>query len=63
MATISRRKWSKKISYVVQVKRKGFKTLVKSFRTRTEAKKWSRAIEHKLDQDNYNDFLIYIIME
>ena len=56
MATISRRKWSKKISYVAQVRRKGFKTLVKSFRTRTEAKKWGRAIERELDLGNYNDF-------
>ncbi len=50
MATISRRKWSKKISYVAQVRRKGFKTLVKSFRTRTEAKKWGRAEKSDMDQ-------------
>ena len=56
MATISRRKWSKKISYVAQVRRKGFKTLVKSFRTRTEAKKWGRAIERDWDQGKYIDY-------
>ena len=56
MATISRRKWSKKISYVAQVRRKGFKTLVKSFRTRTEAKKWGRAVERDWDQGKYIDY-------
>ena len=56
MATIQRRKWKKKTSYVALVRRKGFKTVVKSFRTKSEAKKWGRAIERELDLGNYNDF-------
>lgn len=32
------------------VRRKGFKTMVKTFDTRTDAKKWARAVERKLDK-------------
>ena len=57
MATIQRRKWKKKTSYVALVRRKGFKTVVKSFRTKSEAKKWGRAIEEReFDQGNYIDY-------
>ena len=56
MATISMRKWCKKLSYVAQVRRKGFKTLVKSFSTRTDAKKWARAMENKLDRGDYSNY-------
>ena len=56
MASIMRRKWRKKLSYVAQVRRKGFKTLVKSFSTRTGAKKWARAMENKLDRGDYSDY-------
>ena len=56
MATIQRRKWKKKTSYVALVRRKGFKTVVKSFRTKSEAKKWGRAIERDWDQGKYIDY-------
>ena len=56
MATIQRRKWKKKTSYVALVRRKGFKTVVKYFDTRTKAKKWARTIERELDQGNCIDY-------
>ena len=56
MATIQKRKWSKSVSWFAQVRRKGFKTLVKSFSTRTEAKKWARAMENKLGRGDYSDY-------
>ena len=56
MAYILKRKWKKKTSYVALVRRKGFKTVVKSFRTKSEAKKWGRAIEREFDQGNYIDY-------
>jgi len=37
MATIFRRKLKTKTTYVVQVRRKGFKTLVKTFNTKPDA--------------------------
>ena len=56
MAYILRRKGKTKVSYRVQVRRRGFTTTFKSFPTRTEAKKWVRAMENKLDRDNFIDF-------
>ena len=56
MAYIRRAKYKSKISFQVQVRRKGFKTIVKSFDTRTEAKKWGRTIEREFDQGNYIDY-------
>ena len=50
MAYILRRKGKTKVSYRVQVRRRGFTTTFKSFPTRTEAKKWARAMENKLDR-------------
>ena len=41
MAYILRRKGKTKVSYRVQVRRRGFTTTFKSYPTRTEAKKWS----------------------
>ena len=56
MAYIRRAKYKSKVSFQVQVRRKGFKTIVKSFDTRTEAKKWARTIERELDQGNCIDY-------
>ena len=56
MAYILKRKWKNITTYRVQVTRKGFKSVFKSFRTRTEAKKWARAIEGKFDTGNYTDY-------
>ena len=56
MASIFKRKWKSKTTYVVQVKRKGFKTLVKSFNMRANAQKWARHIENNLDQGSNADF-------
>ena len=50
MAYILKRKWKNKTTYRVQVTRKGFKSAFKSFPTRTEAKKWGRTMENKLDR-------------
>ena len=55
MAYILKRKWKNKTTYRVQVTRKGFKSAFKSFPTRTEAKKWGRAMERELDQGHYID--------
>jgi len=56
MSSIMRRKWKNKTSYVCQVRRKGFRTLVKSFSTRTEAKTWGRSMESKLDRGDTSDY-------
>ena len=56
MAYIRRQKYKSKVSFQVQVKRTGFKTLVRSFQTRTEAKKWARSMENKLDRGDYSDY-------
>ena len=50
MAYILKRKWKNKTTFRVQVTRKGFKSAFKSFPTRTEAKKWGRTMENKLDR-------------
>ena len=56
MAYIRRQKYKSKVSFQVQVKRTGFKTLVRSFQTRTEAKKWARSMENKLDRGDYSNY-------
>ena len=56
MAYIVKRKGKKKTSYRVLVQRKGFKHLIKSFSTLTDAKKWARAVERKLDTGDYADY-------
>ena len=56
MAYILKRKRKNKTTFRVQVTGKGFKSVFKSFPTRTEAKKWVRAMENKLDRDNFIDF-------
>ena len=56
MATIRKRKFKYKTSFTAQVRRKGFKTIVKSFDTKTQAQKWARAIERKLDMGDYSDY-------
>ena len=55
MAYILKRKWKNKTTYRVQVTRKGFKSAFKSFPTRTEAKKWGRTMENKLDRGDDDD--------
>jgi hypothetical protein len=50
MAYILKRKWKTKVTYRVQVSRRGFKNIMKTFQTRTEAKKWGRAMERKIDK-------------
>jgi hypothetical protein len=49
MAYIMKRKFPNKISFLAQVKRKGFKTITKSFGTKALAQKWARGIERKHD--------------
>jgi integrase len=56
MAYILKRKWKNKTTYRVQVTRKGFKSAFKSFPTRTEAKKWGRAMERKLDTGDFSNY-------
>ena len=56
MAYIRRQKYETKVSYQVQVRRKGFRTIVKSFDTRTQAQKWARGIERKLDMGDFSDY-------
>mgnify|MGYP006091189729 CR=1 FL=1 len=56
MATFFKRKWKTKTTYGVQIRRKGFKTLMKSFDTRTDAKKWARNMEAKLDRGDYSNY-------
>ena len=57
MASIFRRKHKTKTTYRTIVRRKGFKTVVKSFNTRTDAQKLSRYIERNLDRGISTDFI------
>ena len=56
MAYIRRRKLATKITYQVQVRRVGFKTIIKSFSTRKDAKKWATHMERNLDTGVSSDF-------
>ena len=56
MANIRRRKYKTQISYQVRIRRAGIRDIVKSFLTRTEAKKWSRSMETKLDRRDFSDY-------
>ncbi|MCH2545360.1 MAG: site-specific integrase [Alphaproteobacteria bacterium] len=56
MASIIKRKRKTKITYLVFVRRKGVKAISKSFINKTDAKKWARAVERKLDNGDYSDY-------
>ncbi len=56
MAHIRRRKYKDKSSYQVIVRRIGFKTITKSFATRSDAKKWATHMERNLDTGVSSDF-------
>ena len=56
MASIIKRKRKTKITYLVFVRRKGVKAISKSFINKTDAKKWARAVERKLDTGDYSDY-------
>ena len=56
MAHIKRRQWKTKITYQVIIKRQGIKTIVKTFELKSEAKKWARKMEVKLDKGDYCDY-------
>ena len=49
MASIIKRKRNNRTTYLAFVRRKGVKAIVKSFYNKTDAKKWARAMERKLD--------------
>ena len=49
MASIVKRKHKHKTTYLCFIRRKGFKTLRKTFQTRQDAQKWSRYIKRNLD--------------
>ena len=56
MATIQKRKYLNKTSYQVRIRRLGIKTITKSFMNRTDAKRWARNMETKLDRGDYSDY-------
>ena len=56
MATIQKRKYLNKTSYKVRIRRLGIKTITKSFMNRTDAKRWARNMETKLDRGDYSDY-------
>ena len=56
MSSIYKRKHKHGTTYRCQVRRKGFKTIMKTFHTKSEAKKWARGIEGELDQGRYIDY-------
>lgn len=56
MASIIKRKFKTKTSYLCFVRRKGFKTLVKTFNTKPDAIKWGRSMENNLDKGLTTDF-------
>ena len=57
MALVRKRKLATKTSWQVIIRKKGFKTLVKSFSSRSDAYKWSRHMERNLDVGITSDFL------
>ena len=56
MATFFKRKHKKGWNYFVQVRRKGIKAFCKTFATRTEARRWARQMETKLDRGDHSDY-------
>jgi integrase len=56
MATVTRRKWKTKISYTVQIRRRGHKTFAKTFISRADGVKWARDVERQLDMGAYANF-------
>ena len=60
MSSIYKRKHKHGTTYRCQVRRKGFKTIMKTFHTKSEAKKWGRAVECDWDQGKYIDFLMIV---
>ena len=56
MATIQKRRYLNKTSYQVRIRRLGIKTITKSFMQRTDAKRWARSMEAKLDRGDYSDY-------
>ena len=48
MAYVKKRKLATKTSWQVIIRKKGFKTLVKSFSSRSDSYKWSRHMERNL---------------
>ena len=56
MANIRKRKYKTQTNYQVRVNRSGVKEIVKSFHTLTEAKRWARHMETKLDKGDYSDY-------
>ena len=56
MANILKRKFKSKVSYQVRIRRSGMKPIQKSFQERTEAKRWARSMEAKLDRGDYSDY-------
>ena len=57
MATIQKRKYLNKTSYQVRIRRAGVSgTITKSFMQRTDAKRWARSMEAKLDRGDYSDY-------
>ncbi len=56
MASIIKRKRNKKTTFLVFIRRKGVKPMRKSFINKTDAKKWARAVERKLDTGDYSNY-------
>ena len=56
MAYIIKRKHKNYSSYLVRIKRKGFKIIFKTFLQKSDAIKWARAMERKLDQGDFSDY-------
>ena len=56
MAYILKRKGKKGFTYRVQVQRVGFKSIFKTLDTLSEAKRWGRQMESKLDRGDYSDY-------
>ena len=56
MASILKRKRNKKTTYLVFIRRKGIKPILKSFINKLDAQKWARGIERELDQGRYIDY-------
>ena len=56
MASILKRKRKQKTTYLVFIRRKGIKPILKSFINKLDAQKRARGIERELDQGRYIDY-------
>jgi len=58
MASVRKRVGATGTTYHVQIGRKGLKTLIRSFASRSHALQWARKTESDLERSNYLDLSV-----